>query len=119
MNEQMEEQMTKQNKWIEDMKSKELKGQQALCTHQMSKIKGQVLLLKSDIPQVSVVDPNNAVILLKQTLDISLPSTLQTLHQETQRPAAHTPTQTQTLDREISEIYYLFSHKRLPFELKH
>lgn len=117
MDEQMEEQMTEKNKLIYDMKSKELKGQQALCTHQMSKVRGQVLLLKSDIPQVCVVDPNDAVILLKQTLDISLPSTLQTLHQQTQRPAAHT--HTQTLDLEISEIYYLFSHKRHPFEMKH
>lgn len=98
MDEQMEEQMTEKNKLIYDMKSKELKGQQALCTHQMSKVRGQVLLLKSDIPQVCVVDPNDAVILLKQTLDISLPSSLQTLHQQTQRPAAHTHTNTWSRD---------------------
>ncbi len=92
------------NIWHE---SKELKGQQALCTHQMSKVRGQVLLLKSDIPQVSVVDPNDAVILLKQTLDISLPSSLQTLHQQTQRPAAHTHTHTNTWSRDFWDLLFI------------
>lgn len=89
--------MNYSNKLIDERKSKEIKGQQALCTHQKSEVKGQVLLLESDIPQVSIIDPNDAVILLKQTLDISLPSALQTFHQQTQRPAAHTQTKTHDL----------------------
>lgn len=45
-----------------------------------------VLLFESDVSQVSVIDTDDAVILLEKALVFSLPSPLQTLDQQAKSP---------------------------------
>lgn len=46
----------------------------------------RVLLFEADVPQVAVIDADDAVVLLEEALLLSLPSPLQTLDQQAKSP---------------------------------
>lgn len=47
----------------------------------------RVLLFEADVPQVAVIDADDAVVLLEEALLLGLPSPLQTLDQQAKSPA--------------------------------
>lgn len=48
---------------------------------------GGVLLFEADVPQIAVIDADDAVVLLEEALLLGLPSPLQTLDQQAKSPA--------------------------------